>query len=1567
MYADAKSESPNLNTPSPSGADAIPVSAQALETDKTSLLSQAISIAPNPPELATPPLFSKAPALAVLAANEVTEIAPPPPTVIGLATLVIQGPAKAIDAQGNERPINNGNEIYLNDTIITGPRTYVKIQLADGTVFQLGPLSRATLEHFDFQQAEDAQQANQGEYFDQAQHKFEVSVQSGHFRFNSGLIAESNEGRHSVIKTPSAVIGIRGSEIDGFVAHDGSTVILHMRGLIDIRPLYSFEHFSVFESGTRIEIPIDPLQRFSSFRADTETIQSFRNTLAPLNSHLNSPRFEDDRGAHGGRRFAGEPPPRPDDAEDAPRDGQPPRPPTDGKPPASPDGKPPAPLEGKPPPPPDGKPPAPIDGKPPLPEGQRPPPPPKHEPLLRPSSAQVAEPRALDGRDTTDATKPPSAPSAPNNANTLEHPAEERPASATTPPAEQPPAQQPPPKPDSNTPDGNENDGENGDDNTPPVETDIQLQGIEDQGLLIEQLPNVSDLSEVQILTQPEHGRLEQGADGTFLYTPQANFHGLDRFEYQIVGQSGTQTVGLSIASVNDAPTAPVLEAALPEDQPFSIPVQALLARVQDVEDQGAENFRLEAGSVAVRTPESGEVRLLDDGDRLVFTPVANYAGGAELTYQVLDSGGARSEPLLIKLDFQAVNDAPVLINALSIQVSAGQARFVSSDALLSGMMEVEGDAMRVTQVSFAGQNATGNLLVPQLNADGSVAGFNLQAASDFAGALPITYEVSDAQGATSAVQMTAEVLAASPRPTPQPTNPIPEPTPEPTPQPEPEPTPEPTPPPEPQPNTAPLAVDDNISVNAELAAIRIPLNTLLANDSDADNDSLSFVGLGSVSNGSVTFDESGHLLFTPSQAFAEQGGSFVYQIQDAQGAQASALVTLSVLASNTAPIAVDDAFSTATPQGFVIAAADLLANDSDADNEALSLLQVGNAVNASVSLDANGNVLFIPDTAFAQNNPARFSYTIADAQGAQASATVTVTTTSSANRAPVATPDELTVPNAAPIEMSTASLLSNDTDQDKDSLSISDVREPLHGTVSLEGDVIVFTPNADFISQQGGSFVYEISDGKGNIDSSTVTLNLTQNKAVANDDTVEGFAIEAELLLRNDIIPDGDSLILSQVGQAVNGSVSLDDNGDVQFFPNDDFAAQGAGSFVYTAVDSFGDSTTATVTVRDTREAPQAQDDQFSVPAGGSLVISTAELLANDVAPNGQALSVSVVGQAPNGQVNFDAAQATITVTPEPSLSLGRLSFVYQVTDSQGQNSSANVNVEIEPPATQARADNLELFFNAPEQIAAYQLLANDTGEDLRLTEVDNLGQSGLHLSLNNQQINFYADYSQIPSGTSRFTYTMTDVSGRPFTAEVSVTAKNLQQGSSSDDNLGGSEGNDVMHGGDGDDTLLGLAGNDILSGDAGDDILDGGLGRDILQGGADNDTFLVDLNQGTDVIDGGTGFDQISLEGNGQSLNLVNNQALPEDQQLRISNIESIDLNGNNNSLILSVDDVLSLSEQDSLMIDGNRSNALTSANQGWENLGAVELNGNTYINYSLNTANLLVSTDIVNQFVF
>ena len=91
---------------------------------------------------------------------------------------------------------------------------------------------------------------------------------------------------------------------------------------------------------------------------------------------------------------------------------------------------------------------------------------------------------------------------------------------------------------------------------------------------------------------------------------------------------------------------------------------------------------------------------------------------------------------------------------------------------------------------------------------------------------------------------------------------------------------------------------------------------------------------------------------------------------------------------TNQPPVANPDSATTAQNTAVTLEASTLLANDTDANGDRLSLTGVSNAVNGSVTF-SNGNVSFTPSTNFTGN--ASFNYSISDGFGGTSSANVSV------------------------------------------------------------------------------------------------------------------------------------------------------------------------------------------------------------------------------------------------------------------------------------------------------------------------------------------------------------------------------------------------------------------------------------------------------------------------------------------------------------------------------------------------------------------------------------------------
>jgi Ca2+-binding RTX toxin-like protein len=180
----------------------------------------------------------------------------------------------------------------------------------------------------------------------------------------------------------------------------------------------------------------------------------------------------------------------------------------------------------------------------------------------------------------------------------------------------------------------------------------------------------------------------------------------------------------------------------------------------------------------------------------------------------------------------------------------------------------------------------------------------------------------------------------------------------------------------------------------------------------------------------------------------------------------------------------------------------------------------------------------------------------------------------------------------------------------------------------------------------------------------------------------------------------------------------------------------------------------------------------------------------------------------------------------------------------------------------------------------------------------------------------------------------------------------------------FGGNFNGAVTHlGTPGDDTLTGTAAAETFVGGTGNDSLIGNGGADAFQGGAGHDTMRVSTLDFF-LADGGSGSDTLELDGSGLHLDLT---ALADN---RTRSIERIDIGGTgNNTLTLSVRDVLNLSdESNELLVLGdagdvvNRGTGWTTATTGGTNgNGTSIIDGQTYQIYTAGQATLHVDTDM------
>ena len=191
-------------------------------------------------------------------------------------------------------------------------------------------------------------------------------------------------------------------------------------------------------------------------------------------------------------------------------------------------------------------------------------------------------------------------------------------------------------------------------------------------------------------------------------------------------------------------------------------------------------------------------------------------------------------------------------------------------------------------------------------------------------------------------------------------------------------------------------------------------------------------------------------------------------------------------------------------------------------------------------------------------------------------------------NQPPIAQDDTASATGSIPTAIA---VLDNDSDPDGDELTVINfaATSANGGTISQNGDQLIYVAPLAFAGTD--SFIYTISDGRGALDTATVTVAVTavNPPPVAVDDTA-GVSSGGEVtidVLDNDFDADGTAELTDFPATTANGgALSRADNGTpedrtddfLSYTPPDGFT--GTDSFTYTVRDDFGLTATATVSV---------------------------------------------------------------------------------------------------------------------------------------------------------------------------------------------------------------------------------------------------------------------------------------------------------------------------------------------------------------------------------------------------
>jgi VCBS repeat-containing protein len=899
-------------------------------------------------------------------------------------------------------------------------------------------------------------------------------------------------------------------------------------------------------------------------------------------------------------------------------------------------------------------------------------------------------------------------------------------------------------------------------------------------------------LQQIQITTLDTVGALKlSGVDvllndviavgdiGNLTFTPvgDANGAGYDSFGFKV--HDGTEysaaayTQTIDVNAVNDAPTVATINKSGNEDTVISFAAANFTAAFSDVDGDSLSQIQVTSLPANGSLKLSGVVVNVNDViaagqlGNLTFTPTADWNGSSSFDYLGHDGTTYSAASALVDITINANNDAPTAANNTTATNEDTTFTFTAANFNFS---DVDiGDNLQQIQVTsletasalkLAGVDVTLNQVISRAAIDAGDLTFDPVADANGNGYDSFGFKVNDGTAySTAAYTQTIDVNSV---------------------------------------NDAPTAANNTVATNEDTDY------TFVTGDfsfSDIDGDSLNKVQITSLpGNGTLKLsgatvnlnDEisvgeinAGNLDFVPAaDANGVNYDTFQFKVHDGTAYSALAYTqTVDVTAVNDAPMAATD--STATDENVPVTTGDVLTNDTDAENDSLTITGFTQGAHGTVIDNGDGTFDYTPDNAF--NGADSFTYTITDGNGKFDTATVNVTV-NAVNDAPVAADN--TVATHEDTDYTFVAGDFNFSDTDGDALSKVQITSlPGYGTLELSGVAVAlndditaadidagnltFTPAPDASGTGYDSFTFKVNDGSVYSDSAytqTIDVNAVNDDPTAVNDaavTTEDVPVTTGNVLINDTDTENDTLTVTGFSQGVSGSVVNNGDGTFTYIPNPD--SNGLDSFTYTVSDGHGGTSTATitVTVHAVNDLPVATDD--TIVTSEDTPVSSANVLTNDIDLDGDALEIDSFTQPGHGSVVHNG-DGTFTFVPEANFH-GSDSFTYTVSDTHGGTDTATVHISVNSVNDAPEAINDTATTDEDTSVTTENVLANDTDPDDDTLAVASFSQPE-HGSVT---YNGDGTFSYLPeanyNGDDSFNYILSDGSGGSDSATVNIT----------------------------------------------------------------------------------------------------------------------------------------------------------------------------------------------------
>jgi|GEM_PF-3243418 len=780
------------------------------------------------------------------------------------------------------------------------------------------------------------------------------------------------------------------------------------------------------------------------------------------------------------------------------------------------------------------------------------------------------------------------------------------------------------------------------------------------QGLLANDGDLDQDLVQVILASGPEHGTLQLNDDGSFTYTPHADFFGQDSFTYQAFDGALRSRVTTVTVTVTPAPDAP---SAVPDAYRTGAGTRLNVDATRGVLANDTDTDQDELTAELVSGPAQGTLALSPDG-AFSYTPADGFTGSDSFQYRAWD-GTQHSAAVTVTITVEVVNTA---LQAADDQFTLlrGGPLVISSSELLANDLDEDGDVLSVVVVD---QPNHGQLVARE---DGTLL---YTPDAGFLGIDRFTYRAFDGTAYSNLAQVAIHVRPVADRP---------------------------------RANDAQYDVEED-------GTLTVPAGVLLRDDEDAERSTLQFELVAGPANGQLTLNADGSLAYWPEADFQGTDG-FTYRLTDSRQVSDPAQVTIRVTPVNDLPAAADDWLETEQGTALVIAPDQLLNNDRDPDGDGLGVQIVGQPAHGRVEMQSDGTLLYIPEVQFAGVDS--FHYQAFDGTANSDPAVVTIQVRA-ADRPPRANDAQYDVQEDGTLTVPAGVLLRGDEEREGDPLRVELVEAPAHGQLTLNADgSFAYRPEADFQGTDG--FTYRLTDGRQVSDPAQVTIRVTpvNDLPAAADDWLEteqgtALVIAPDQLLNNDRDPDGDGLGVQIVGQPAHGRVEMQSDGTLLYIPEVQFA--GIDSFSYQAFDGtdYSDPAVVTIAVHDAYNPPQAQNDVYIVDEDETLTVPAGGLTANDSHVEASHVTAQLVAGPAHGSLTLKP-DGSFRYRPDADF-FGTDFFSYRLADGTATSNTARVTIDVVAvnDAPLAADDRFEMPEGGSLLLGGGQLLGNDRDPD--------------------------------------------------------------------------------------------------------------------------------------------------------------------------------------------------------------------------------------------------------------